>query len=324
MKFHLNFEPVASADKITHQQLILSVGSCFSNNIVNKLQEHKITALANPFGIIFDPLSIANILNRIAELRYFNESNIFESSNGWVCYEAHSSLFSPTRGELLTFLNRIIDEWHAALKRAHWLFITPGSAYHYIHCATQYSVANCHKLPGSSFTKKLVDTSTIVNSFNITITKLKLLNPELKFVFTVSPVKHLRDGVVENNLSKSILLQSVHNIVSETINCHYFPVYELVTDDLRDYRFYEADMAHPNKEAVNYVWEKFSSVYFDEKTINLNKKLYDLNNAINHTPINKNSEGFVKFKKAQFNICIELKRSFAFLNLENEIKYFGE
>lgn len=322
MQFHLNFQPKGTQNQITHQDEILFMGSCFSEHIASRMSELKFHVNTNPFGIVFNPKSMLLNLNRMLYKDYFTVNDVFEKDRIWYSFDAHSSLYASSQFELLKRLNDLIDQWHEKIQVSSFLMLTFGSAYAYYHKQKQKVVANCHKLPQIIFDKNLLNYYEIVSEFQLFIDELKRLNPKLKIVFTVSPVKHLRDGVIENNLSKAILIQSVHQLVQQNERCLYFPAYELVADDLRDYRFYEADMAHPNLQAINYVWSKFSEVYFNEITQQMNTKLSQIHQAYLHRIMNQSSENAMKFKESFYQKCVSLKEEFPFLNLEEELTYF--
>ena len=322
MQFHLDYKPIISAQQMSHQQGVLLIGSCFSEHIHSKLNSLKFTTETNPFGIVFNPKSIAISLNRILIKNYYTINDVFEKDGLWFCFEAHTSIFEQTQLELVNILNATINSWHEKLKKAQWLVITVGSAYAYKHINLQQTVSNCHKLPNSTFEKQLMSSSDIVSDYSTLIENLKQLNPELQVMLTVSPVKHLRDGMIENSLSKAILIQAVHQLVSRNRNCHYFPAYELVTDDLRDYRFYKADMAHPNGMAIDYVWQKFEEVYFSDDTKLINLKFADVHSAFHHKPLNKKTEAFVKFKSTYYKKCEALKAQYPWADLSTELMYF--
>ncbi len=323
MKFHLEYQPPISDYKITHQSEIILIGSCFSDHIGKRLRELKFNVDFNPLGIVFNPKSIAIILSRIIHKNYFTEKDVFEKSGLWYSLEAHSSIYETTKELLINQLNQIINKWHIKLKSADVLMITMGSAWVYSYKQTNLIVANCHKLPSDDFEKKIYETHEIIVDFQILIDELKEFNPKLKLLFTVSPVKHLRDGLVENNLSKAILVQSVYQLVKQNINCFYFPAYELVTDDLRDYRFYESDMAHPNLQAIDYVWKKFSTVYFNNITTTINDRIIQIHQAYHHRLLNKNSESSAKFKHNFYQKCVTLQAEYTYLDLTKELKYFN-
>lgn len=321
--FHLNFNPEISAEKINHKQDVLFIGSCFSEHISKKLNDLKFTINSNPFGIVFNPKSLCSTLLNCINKNDISDSHYIERDETWYCLDAHSSLNSSKKNELQSTLLDARNNWHAKLKTAHWLVITFGSAYGYEYNKTQTTVSNCHKLPANQFIKKTISSQDIIADYDLLIKELKLINPKLKIIFTISPVKHLRDGVIENSLSKSILIQSAHELISKHANCFYFPAYELVTDDLRDYRFYESDMAHPNIQAINYVFDKFVEVYFSDETKKINKQLVEIKAAFKHRVFNAESTSHIKFKDTMLLKCIALTKEFPFIDLTTEIKYFS-
>lgn len=323
MQFHLGFQPAVSQHKITHQDGVLFLGSCFSEHIANRMLDLKFKIHTNPFGIVFNPKSIASSLYRIIHKKHFNEEDVFEKEGLWYSLEAHSSVFSTSKLELLDTLNRSIDKWNYELHKASNLVITFGSAFAYLHKQQEKIVANCHKLPQALFEKILLENHEIIVDFQQIIEDVKAINPHLKWMFTVSPVKHLRDGVVENNLSKAILIQAVYQLVKQNTNCFYFPAYELVTDDLRDYRFYESDMAHPNTQAINYVWKKFSEVYFNDATSAINERVLQIHQAYHHRLFNKTTETSMKFKHNFYQKCVTLQAEYNYLDLSKELHYFN-
>ncbi|MBC7693954.1 MAG: GSCFA domain-containing protein [Burkholderiales bacterium] len=323
MQFHLNYKPAVSLKKIIHEDHVLLIGSCFSENIGLKLSDHKFKVDSNPFGIVFNPSSIAKGINRIVNKNYFTDRDVLQYDGKWISFESHSSISASTKEEILNTLNGIIDTWHEKIKSAKWLVITFGSAYAYRHSAQNIIVSNCHKLPQSLFEKQLLEPTDIVSEQSALLKILHQFNAELNVLYTVSPVKHLRDGVVENSLSKSILIQSVHQLVKDNKNCVYFPAYEIVSDDLRDYRFYESDMAHPNKQAIDYVWKRFSEVYFNEVTCSINERVMQIQQAFNHRLFDQLSPTSIKFKKGFYEKCLALQLEYPWLNLKKELQYFN-
>lgn len=324
MNWHLNYTPTPSPVKISHADKILLIGSCFAENIGEKLLSNKFQTLVNPNGILFNPISIATALHSYIQQETRNqETKKPETGNGlYVSLDHHGSFSSTTKEDLEQKITSSRNEAHQFLKEAKFLIITFGSAFVYRHLKTNSIVANCHKLPQQEFKKELLTVATIVSEYRSLIAELKTFNPSLNSILTVSPVKYLRDGVVENNLSKSILIQSIHEIIASNNNCFYFPAYELVTDDLRDYRFYKEDMAHPNDQAIDYIWEKFSASYFSDTTQKLNKKIEDVAKAVLHRPLHQNTEMHLKFKKTYFQKCEELEREIPELNFTHEKRIF--
>jgi hypothetical protein len=325
MNFNLNYSPPPSLAKISHNDKILLIGSCFAENIGEKLLANKFQALINPNGILFNPASIATAIE--SYIKNHQEVKIV-NNNGLNCsLEHHGSFSRGTEQELTSTVLNARRNAHQFLKEAKFLIITFGSAYVYRHINANHIVANCHKLPQNDFIKDLLRVDDIISIYSKLINDLRDFNPSLKIIFTVSPVKYLRDGLINNNLSKAILLQAVHNKVSATSNLqstllNYFPAYELVNDDLRDYRFYKEDMAHPNEQAINYVWEKFSETYFSSETKQLNQKIKEITQAAQHRPLNENSEKHNEFKTATLKKCLELEGAYPFLNFSQEKEVF--
>jgi hypothetical protein len=320
--FYLNYTPPKSDWKITHTDSIFSVGSCFAENIGTLLKDKKFTVITNPHGILFNPISLAKCIQNCLNGSEADVSFFVERSQVWFSYHHHSQLYATSKLELQTQLNAISKQAQTDLLKSNVLLVTFGSAYVYRHIETQKIVANCHKQVASLFKKELVSVTEIVSTWKTLITLLQQQLPHLKIVFTVSPVKHLKDGLHENNLSKSTLLLSINELIQQTNNCYYFSAYELVNDDLRDYRFYKADMAHPNEQAVNYVWQKFSECYFSGSTLQLNTALEKLHLAYRHKLLQPQSEESKQFKKINLELCLELKKTHPFLNLSKEEQYF--
>lgn len=324
MRFHLDLDTGISPANIQHRQKLLLMGSCFTEHIGKRLNDLKFDCQANPFGIVFNPESIHQALTRLLENKPFIESELMEQQGSWLSLETHTSFTKSSKEELLTLLNALVAEWHEHLKTADWLLMTFGSAFYYEHREQNRIVANCHKLSAKQFTKKMADPSALMASYKELLKNLRGFNPNLKVILTVSPVKHLRDGVVENNLSKAVLTVAAHGIVNTNDHCHYFPAYELVNDDLRDYRFYEADMAHPNQQAIDYVWQKFSGSWFDPAIRPLLDRIAALNAAFRHRPLQEATQAFADFKSARLQKCLELKTDFPYLDLNTEMTYFSQ
>ncbi|MGZ4099774.1 MAG: GSCFA domain-containing protein [Bacteroidia bacterium] len=297
MKFHLNYNPAPSDFKINHKSKLFLIGSCFSENIGNLLSSNKFHSHSNPNGILFNPASIALALQNTITGENFDEEYSIERDGIFYSLLHHSSIHASSKKELADKINSLNKSAADFLKTSDLLIITFGTAFIYRHILLNKTVANCHKLPGAQFNKKLLQVEQVTKNYSTLIHQLQLFNPTLKIIFTVSPVKYLKDGLVENNLSKSVLLLSVHELVKRFANCSYFPAFELVNDDLRDYRFYKEDLAHPNEQAIDYVWRKFSDCYFNDETKALNTKINKLNLALQHKRMNENSEEVKKLEE---------------------------
>ncbi|MEQ9466488.1 MAG: GSCFA domain-containing protein [Ekhidna sp.] len=284
--FKLNFEIPASSAKINLSDPVLLIGSCFSDEIGEKLKSHKFNAFSNPFGTIYNPHSIFKVLEG-----GLNPKDTIESQGVYYHWDAHGSVSGLSETDVSALLVQKNQEMNTFLGNAKWLIIALGTAivYEYENVGI---VANCHKIPQSKFTKRFLSQKEIIGQFARLHAKF---NPNLKIIFTVSPVRHIRDGLVENNRSKAILLDSIHQLVEEYKNVHYFPAYEILIDELRDYRFYAEDMIHPSSQAINYIWDTFSQTYFDSNTRSFLSEWVKVKAALNHRSFQPQSVSHQKF-----------------------------
>ncbi len=293
MKLKLEFEVGQYTSPIDIKDQIILLGSCFSENIGLKLQEYKFQSLVNPFGIIYNPHSILKLISQ--SINETDEVLTVKSGDVYYDWDAHSQISSLDEKELLqTSQNtrKLLRSW---IKDSSWLIITPGTSWIYELKSTGQIVANCHKVPGKSFNRRLLTSDEIRQQFNEVHREIKKVNANIKWLFTVSPVRHVRDGLIENNISKSILIQSIYDITSDYDNCFYFPSYEIVIDELRDYRFYEDDFIHPNKLALDFIWEKFSAAMFSKETNQFVKEWTKIKKSLGHRPFNMTSASHKKF-----------------------------
>ncbi len=281
-------------NSIDYNSKILLLGSCFSENIGDKLNYFKFQTNQNPFGILFHPKAIENLVtNAINEKKYLPEDLILQNEH-WHCFDAHSSLSSPNKNKLLANLNSAITASNKKLKKATHIIITLGTSWVYRFIETDAIVANCHKIPQKKFVKELLSVDEITKSLKTTIAHLKSVNKNIHILFTVSPVRHLKDGFTKNMQSKSHLITAIHSVLN-TKNCSYFPSYEIMMDELRDYRFYGEDMIHPNKTAINYIWQRFVETHISENSKLTMEKVESIQKGISHKPFNENSEQHQKF-----------------------------
>ncbi len=318
MNFHLQFPIRPFPQKINYSHSVFFIGSCFGENIAELMKEHKFITTANPHGILYNPLSIAVAIRRYIKNDRLTESELFFANECWNSWEHHSRFSNPNKQKCLSEINKSISEAHIALKNAEWLFITFGSAFVYKREAKV--IGNCHKQAQKEFLKELLSTSEMVEEYSKLISQLILFNSKLKIVFTVSPVRYIRDGVVENNLSKARLIDATHQLVSKSV--FYFPSFELVIDDLRDYRFYKEDLVHPNEQAINYVFEKFVAANFDEKTMQLFQSIKEIRTAKKHKPSNADNVLYKKFQENFLERCKKIQLEHPNLDFKNELEYF--
>ena len=293
MKFRTELNIDKADFEISHKDKLMFIGSCFSHNIGSKFEALKFDININPNGIIFNPISICNTLNNVIDNCKLEAKDVVENNELYHSFLHHGSFSRLTYKELEGKVNKSTEIAHNFLKNAKVLFVTFGSAFTYLY--KDGVVANCHKIPQSKFIKRILEVPEIVESFSLVLNKLKIFNPNLKVVFTVSPVRHVKDGIVENNLSKSTLLLAINKLEKANLNCSYFPSYELVLDDLRDYRFYNEDLIHPNNKAVSYIWDKIELTYFNRETLALTKEIKSLVQAKNHKLLHPETEQSKKF-----------------------------
>lgn len=270
---------------------VFSIGSCFAENISKKLDYFKLKNKANPFGILFHPLAIEKVLEKAVKEIPFTEDDIFFHNELWHCFDVHSEFSSTDKNQLLEQLNQTLSETKKALEKSTHIIITLGTSWVYRYNQTGEIVANCHKVPQKEFTKELLSVEQIIK----TLQSIVSLFSDKKIIFTISPVRHIKDGFFENNVSKSNLFVAINNIND---NVNYFPSYEIVMDELRDYRFFSEDMLHPNQIAIDYIWERFSENYLSENAVEISKEIDSIQKALHHKPFNPNTEAHKKFISA--------------------------
>jgi hypothetical protein len=299
---------------LSHQ--VLTVGSCFSDAIGERLKANKIDSLINPFGTVYNAHSIHKIL-QYATIRQLPARNTYvQRADLFLNYDFHSEFCSVDLINLEQRLKNTIEATNSFLKKARWVMITYGTAWIYERKDTGEAVANCHKLPQDMFIKSLLNQEKIVQSFESMYGGLKALNPEIKFILTVSPVRHLKDTLELNSVSKSVLRMACHTLVQSHDDVDYFPAYEIMLDDLRDYRFYKGDMIHPSEVAEEYIWEKFADRYFDEKSKSFLYRWKEIRAALAHQPFHVSSAAHQKFLSETLKKLEELK---GIVNVDQEI-----
>jgi hypothetical protein len=282
---------------ISYNSKLVLLGSCFSENIGDKFDYYKFQSHQNPFGVLFHPKAIETVIANAINKKTYTENDIFFLNERWHCFEAHSSLSSPDKNELLNTLNLAIKTTHQQLQEASHLIITLGSAWVYRFIEADTFVANCHKVPQKKFLKEIMPVAAIMESMEVIISLIKSINSKATILFTVSPVRHLKNGFVQNQQSKSHLLTAIHQIVDPRKKTHYFPSYEIVMDELRDYRFYKEDMIHPNKTAINYIWERFSETWISENSQQTMQEVATIQRGLKHRSFNPTSEQHQQFLK---------------------------
>lgn len=283
----------------------MAFGSCFAENMGAKFQYYKFQSTTNPFGILFNPLAIEKVIHFALSEKTFTEKDIFFHNERWHCFDVHSILSHPEKEVLLQNLNKALQITEEQLKASTHFILTLGTAWVYRHKKSNEPVANCHKVPQKEFEKHLLSVSEIKESLQRIVEKLKEVNSNITFIFTISPVRHLKDGFVENQWSKAHIIAGLLNFLEEFSRNHpedgsleYFPAYEVMMDELRDYRFYADDLIHPNQLAINYIWERFSETYFTKETFTTMKDVDSIQKATSHRPFNAEGEAHLRFLEA--------------------------
>ncbi len=322
MKFTTSVPIKEQEPKIDHNSKILLLGSCFVENIGEKLKRYQFETLINPFGIFYHPKAIESFLEKVTHNYIYTQEDIFFDNEQWHCFDAHSRLNSSSQEELLTKLNSGLEETRNFLEKSTHVVITFGTSWYYNFINSDKSVANCHKVSQKNFSKKIFSTNEITEVFNNIASLLLTTNSLLKVIFTVSPVRHLRDGYIENQQSKAHLLTSIHEFLSSQnregkSTYYYFPAYEIMLDELRDYRFYSEDMLHPNKLAIDYIWSRFIEAWVSKNSSNLFKNIDVIHNGLAHRAFNENSKMHQQFLKDLDAKILTLKNSIPTAKFKN-------
>ena len=320
-RFRTAVELTKSSHSISHKSKLLLAGSCFAENIGTRLAERKFDIDINPFGVLYNPLSISTMLMRVIEGELFSATSpeIVEHNGKWHSMLHHGGFSRNTKEELLDAINHSINLSHSRVNGCDTVILTFGTAYAYIFNKNNAVAGNCHKLPAKEFTRRLLSIEEIVDSTSAVIERYRKANPNIRFIFTVSPIRHLRDGAHDNQKSKATLLLAIDRIMELfPENTAYFPAYEIVLDELRDYRFYAEDMTHPSPVAVEYIWECFGKCHFNDSTLLLNKEIEEIIRAANHRPFDAESEGYKTFLRNLLEKIEAIEEKNPYLDFENE------
>ncbi len=314
------FTPIQLPDypfSIDHQTPVLAVGSCFAEQIGQRLVDLQFDAVLNPFGILYNPASVQRCFSRLATGEPFTEADLFAHNGLWHSFLHHGRFSAATQAEALEKMNAALAKGHQQWQKADVIIVTLGTAWAYRHKASCQIVANNHKQPQQHFDRELLTAEQIQGLLQSIIGPTLERNTPPQWLLTVSPVRHMKDGAVGNNRSKAHLLTAVHEMVSQTEQVHYFPGYELLLDELRDYRFYTADHAHPSTEAVDHIWSRFGQVLLPEATQALNGQLKALRKAMQHRPLHPGTAAEQTFKQQQRARLDELEQQYPFLDLSS-------
>ena len=306
-------------NQIDYESRLLLLGSCFSQNIGDKLSYYKFRPVQNPFGILFQPLAIEKLVDRAVKQKLYEEQEVFESNERWHAFDAHSELSTTSKSEILQNLKNGLNETKGQIERCTHVIITLGTAWVYRYIETDAVVANCHKIPQKEFEKRLLTITEITNSLERTIKNIQSINKNTRIIFTISPVRHLKDGFVENQRSKAHLISAIHdalNISDFAPFTSYFESYELMMDELRDYRFYAKDMVHPNELAIDYIWDKFKEVWISQDVHQTMDKVDDIQKGLRHRAFHPESEQHQKFRKSLQAKIAYIQKEYSFMEFD--------
>lgn len=309
---------------INHSDKILALGSCFAENISAKLIENKFDVLCNPFGVLYNPVSILNSLKYAVERNQLSDEDLIFNQSEWHSFLHHSEFSSTDKQELISKANESITVCGDFLAGADLIILTFGTSNVYRYKKIGNIVSNCHKVLQSEFNREMLSVEEISKNVGKIIELIHSVNPKTKLIFSVSPIRHTKDGFVENSLSKASLLLGIQQGIENAESCFYFPSYEIMMDDLRDYRFYSEDMLHPNQSAINYIWEIFKSKLLSEDCKKVLQEILPVIQASKHRVRNYNSEESRKFSQLMLNKTAQLKAKYSYIDFENEQKIFSD
>lgn len=295
---------------INYSAKLLLLGSCFAENMGEKFVYFKFQTTINPFGIIFNPLSIEKLVKRAVNRINFTEADVFFHNDLWHSYDVHSECSHSDKEILLKNLNAALEAMHRQIAEVSHIVITYGTSWVYQLKTTGEIVANCHKVPQSEFSKEILSPESIAQSIQNTMNLIRQINPEVKFIFTISPVRHTKDGFPENQRSKAHLMTAVHASVLDNASSNYFPSYEIMMDELRDYRFYADDMLHPSQIAIDYIWIRFFENYVNTDCFATMQEVCNIQKGLAHRPFNPETKSHQQFLETLNQKIIRLKEQF--------------
>lgn len=320
MNFRTQVELPERQTEIRHSERMMFFGSCFAENIGNLLAENKFGCDVNPFGVLYNPCSIAKALRQVMEGKVYCKDDLFSSRGEWHSWMHHSSFSASSSEKCLEQINGRLKKAADALPAMDWLAITWGTAYVYWHQEQKEVIGNCHKQPDKMFSRLMLGVDTIVGEYRELLSQLKNINPRMKFLFTVSPIRHAKDGMHGNQLSKSTLLLAADELCRSCSDCYYFPSYEIMMDELRDYRFYADDMLHPSRKAIEYIWYCFSKCFFSKETNAVLQEWEDIKRGLAHKPNSPESEAYREFLSQIVLKITRMKEKLPYLEVKKEME----
>ena len=322
MELRTTFKIDPSPDKITYHDPVIFIGSCFAKEIGVQFESGHIPVLINPAGTVYNPVSVCNTLDAITGGEKYIKEDLYNHNGTWLSFNHYTDFSSDDPEKVLDKINSGLEAARKFISEARFLFITFGTARVYRWNRSGRIVSNCHKIPSSEFTHELLTTDEISMLWGQQLNKLQTLLPQMKVIFTISPVRHWKDGAHGNQVSKSVLFLAVEELLKHPSKPGYFPAYELVMDDLRDYRFYDEDMVHPSSSAVSYIWERFSECYFDKKTVELRNEVVKITKAFNHRLTGGSEKKKKEFAESMLSRITVIENKNPSIDLSEEKGYF--
>lgn len=318
--FKTKVATVESNSKIDYADHLLFIGSCFAENIGSRFKERLFNAMVNPLGVVYNPASVANTIEDLISKKLVTTDEVLFHNNLWHSFRLHGSFSSPDKATLIEKANKSIEEAHHHLKISKTLVVTFGTAWVFSVGANGQIVSNCHKYPAATFHRTLQKVDDIVGQWQKTIKKLRNFNPAIRIIFTISPVRHWKDGAHGNNISKATLLLAVEQLMKQDATLEYFPAYEIMIDELRDYRFYADDMLHPSNVAQSYIYDSFTQVYLSRQALEFGQESQKLATALNHRPLQGITDEYRKFIKTTIIKIESFQARYPLIDANNFLK----
>jgi hypothetical protein len=323
MEFRTKVNIKPSKDKISYNDKVMFIGSCFASEMGTQMKSGRMQVMINPAGAVFNPVSVCNTLDIISSGKAFTTDDLYNYDGNWLSFFHYTDFSGADPSEVLENINRRSQEALNFLKQARFLFVTFGTARVYRWKKTGLIVSNCHKINPANFENELLDVDYIVSLWSEQLQKLHTLFPRLKVWFTVSPVRHWKDGAYGNQVSKSVIFLAIDKLLRHQLSPGYFPAYELLIDDLRDYRFYNDDMLHPSQAAINYIWNSFAECFLEKKTIEIWNDVAKISRALNHRFITNSPAGMKKFSEQMLQQIEQIQAAHNEIDLSDEHNYFS-
>lgn len=320
MEFRTEIPSPVSHFNIAHSDNLFFIGSCFAENIGQHMTDIKMRTMINPFGVMFNPVSLADAIERIAENRKCTDDDLIQIRDLWASFNFHGMFSGLDKGQVEWSINNATEQAHDYLRKTDFITITLGTAWVYVLKETGKIVANCHKVMEDNFARRRLDITECTAALVRMATSLRKVNPNIKIIVTVSPIRHWKDGAHENQLSKSILLLAADEFTQSEQSAEYFPAYEFLMDDLRDYRFYKKNLLNPNGEAVEYIWQKFRDCYFTKEAVSIAERTASFIKAANHRPFNRLSESHQQFLRTQIADLKAYQKQYQYIGFNEELQ----